>query len=1030
MRRILILHRWWGLFLACFFTLSHAYTQTTCGFDHINTSLKKHFPSVAKSIADNEAAIQQIILQKRKQPGAEKRIMTTYSIPVVVHILHTGEDIGTQNNPTDTKIIEAIDYLNEVYGGTNSMLTPAGVNAAGDIGIRFVLAQRDPDCNPTNGINRVNMSANQDYVANGANYQDVTADVAMKAPIIWDKSRYYNIYVVNKINGQDGFEAPFVAGYAYLPNSSAIDGAVMLASHMKRGSTTLVHEIGHAFNLYHPFEGSNGKGECPVGEGDMVDDTEPISRNAGSDGTIDFTCRTGPNPCNNNQPYTIRTENNFMNYTACNTLFTPGQKERMLASLLLEDRKTLITSTAILPTHQSPVCQPKINFEKEYTELERTSYRTIECRSYKDYTINLSISNKPLKQVTAQLFIDTGSTAVENIDFNFPAGKSIVFPAGQYNAQPFKVRVFSDEHYSQPRILKLGFSIDDGTDALKGTAITTMRIVLLPKDEKPSPPGSTVSRRVGLYDPEITGTKIFNGEVTSQKSQILYRANELRSAGIVAGNIAGFSFYLQKQTLKPFKNITVKMGHTQHNALVDNGTIYTVSNISTVSSLSSYTTFQGWNYFKFNAPFAWNGVDNIAIEICIDNDKDAGFGFDDMYAFADTGYVDRGNTIFSTNESCQANFTSVSYYSNGIRPVIQFECIKPANAVADTISVSASGYLGPYAEIYFYDNSSPRKILGKIKNLSYWNYGCTNISIDRCGNTVAAFLNNVKSQFLAQKTFLITPQRNNPDGKYELTLYYTSTEKDGYEQGTGVQWKDIKMIKAHTPVSSASPENPPPGNIEAVQLYEVNRYGDAYALTARFNTGFSAYGIGVISNAALPVEWLTLQALVVNKTDVLLKWQTASEINNSYFEVETSDDAVNFTVAGRVYSKGNSYTISSYEFLHRNPVASGKIYYRLKQVDNNGRFNYSSTVNVNFDNSTTPSIYPVPAVGYIHINFGKTVLNPVIEIFSNDMKLLGISRKTTRTASERINIQHLIPGNYIIRLSFEGKIYALKFIKL
>jgi len=238
------------------------------------------------------------------------------------------------------------------------------------------------------------------------------------------------------------------------------------------------------------------------------------------------------------------------------------------------------------------------------------------------------------------------------------------------------------------------------------------------------------------------------------------------------------------------------------------------------------------------------------------------------------------------------------------------------------------------------------------------------------------------------------------------------------------------MIKAHTPVSSASPENPPPGNIEAVQLYEVNRYGDAYALTARFNTGFSAYGIGVISNAALPVEWLTLQALVVNKTDVLLKWQTASEINNSYFEVETSDDAVNFTVAGRVYSKGNSYTISSYEFLHRNPVASGKIYYRLKQVDNNGRFNYSSTVNVNFDNSTTPSIYPVPAVGYIHINFGKTVLNPVIEIFSNDMKLLGISRKTTRTASERINIQHLIPGNYIIRLSFEGKIYALKFIKL
>ncbi|MFT3751204.1 MAG: M43 family zinc metalloprotease [Agriterribacter sp.] len=1032
MRGLLILVKWCGLFLAGLSVVPHAYTQTICGFDHLNTSLKKDFPAITKSIIGNEVALRKIILERSKQLKREKKELVIYTIPIVVHVLHTGESIGTRYNPADAAIIEAIDYLNEVYSGKSSFLTPPGEDAAGDIGIRFVLAKRDPDCNPTNGIDRIDMSGNAEYVVNGVNYQDVVADINLKASIIWDKSLYYNIYIVNKINGQDGFEVPYVAGYAYLPNSSVIDGAVILSSQMKVGSTTLVHEMGHAFNLYHPFEGSNVKDECPVGEGDMVDDTDPISRNTSSDGTVDFTCRTGANPCNNHQMYNIRTENNFMNYTACNTLFTPGQKERMLASLLLDDRKTLLTSTALLSTYQFPACEPKINFEKGYTTFERISkYLTSNCRKYKDYTINFTISSSPLKNTTVSLFIDTGTNAIENVDFDFPSGKVIVFPSGKHDTLSLNIRVFNDEDYKEERILNVGFTIDDSTDALKGSAVKTMRIALLPKDAKPLPPGATIRRQIGTYDINITGTQIFNGEVTSQNTRILYRAGELKSAGIDSGKIAGLSFFLQKHTSKSFMAVYIKMGHTPYNELVKDGEINTSGNLETVAGLTSYSTVQGWNYFKFNNPFIWNGIDNIVVEFCIDNKASAGFGVDDIHAFADTGSVDRGNTIFSTGEGCEPNFTSVSYYSRGIRPVIQFEYAKPSNAVADTISVSATGYIGPYAEVYFYDKSFPGKIIGKIKNLTSWNYGCTNINIDRCGDKVAPFLNNVPSQFLAQKTYFITPERNNPNGKYEITLYYTLTEKNGYEQGTGVQWRDIKMIKAHAPVNSITPQTPPPGNIEAVQLYKINNYGDAYALTARFNTGFSAYGIGVIGDAVLPVEWLNLQALIVNREDVLLQWQTASEINNNYFEVEKSADAVNFTVVGRIYSKGNSNTISSYEFLHRNPVAAGKIYYRLKQVDNDGTFNYSGTINVSFDNNgTNPSVYPVPASGYININFGKPALNPVVEIFSSDMKLVGISKKMTRSASERINIQHLTPGNYIIRLSFEGKKYALRFVKL
>ncbi|MCC6286988.1 MAG: T9SS type A sorting domain-containing protein [Chitinophagaceae bacterium] len=1030
MRGLSILLKGCGLFLVCVFAFSHAYTQT-CGFDHLNTSLKKDFPSIAQSIISNEAALQKIILQRRKQLKQGKREMQIYTIPIVVHILHTGESIGTQYNPTDAKIIEAIDYLNEVYSGKSSFLTPSGKDAAGDIGIRFALAKRDPDCNPTNGIDRVDMSANAEYVANGVNYQDIIADIALKAPIIWDKSLYYNIYIVNKINGQDGFEVPYVAGYAYLPTSSVVDGVVILSSQMKVGSTTLVHEIGHAFNLYHPFEGSNVKDECPVGEGDMVDDTDPISRNISSDGTVDFTCRTRANPCNHNKLYSIRTENNFMNYTACNTLFTPGQRERMLASLLLEDRKTLLSSAVLLPTYQSPACKPKINFEKAYAALERISQYMAGCRKYKDYPIKFTISSNPLKKTTVRLFIDTGTNAVENVDFSFPDGKLIVFPGGKHDTLSLNVRVFNDENYNNSRTLNLGFLLDDSTDALKGTAVKTMRIVLLPKDTKPLAPGITVREQVGVYDVNIKGTKIFNGEVASQNTQILYRAGELKSAGIESGKITGLSFFIHKQTSKSFKAINIKMGHAQYNELVKDGAVNAVSNMATVATLSSYSTLQGWNYFRFNTPFTWDGVDNVVVELCIDNYTNAGFGVDDMHAFADTGYIEHGNTIFTTGEGCQMNLSSISYYPKGVRPVVQFEYAKPTNPVADTIAISATAHLGPYAEIFFYDKSSPGKIIGKIKNLSNWNYGCTNISIDRCGSKVEPFLNNIRSQFLAQKTYFITPEKNNPNGAYELTLYYTSTEKNGYETGTGIQWQNIKMIKASASVPSISPQDPPKNGIEAAQLLSLSSYGSAYALTASFKTGFSAYGIGVINDIALKVNWLNVQVSVVNENNALLNWQTASEINNNYFEIEKSNDAVNFTAIGRVYSKGNSNVTSSYKFLDNNAGTTGKIYYRLKQVDNDGASSYSSTVYINFDNNAAiPSLYPVPATGHVSINFGKPVLNPVIEIFSIDMKLLGIYKKTMKSVSETINIQHLTSGNYIIRLSFEGKKYTLRFVKL
>jgi hypothetical protein len=93
--------------------------------------------------------------------------------------------------------------------------------------------------------------------------------------------------------------------------------------------------------------------------------------------------------------------------------------------------------------------------------------------------------------------------------------------------------------------------------------------------------------------------------------------------------------------------------------------------------------------------------------------------------------------------------------------------------------------------------------------------------------------------------------------------------------------------------------------------------------------------------AVLPV---TLSSLAIQKqtNSVILKWQTASELNNDYFVVQHAVDGVNFSEIGKIKGTGNSNATTNYNFTHRNP-SNGTNYYRLKQVDFDGNSTLSET---------------------------------------------------------------------------------------
>ncbi|HTN07627.1 zinc-dependent metalloprotease [Agriterribacter sp.] len=1005
--------------------------QPVCGFDQSNYALQQANPSYKLRVSLNEQQIEQFIQKRKAERDYQKKETGIFTIPIVVHVLHTGEPVGTPFNPADEQILAAIDYLNAIYSGIHVSLTPAGTDAAADLGLRFVLAKRDPDCNPTTGIQRVNMSSNAAYTANGASSGNITQDIDMKAPVAWDRSKYYNIYVVNKINGQNGTTGQFIAGYAYFPTSSVVDGTVMLATQMKPGSKTLSHEMGHAFNLYHTFEGSANRDKCPIGKGDHVDDTDPVSFNANASGAVDFTCRTGNNACIN-QPYSIRTESNFMSYTNCYTLFTPGQRDRIQASILLEERSSLIISAGAVSTYASPSCTPKINFEQQSAELAKTATTVSGCLKYRDHVFKLTIGGDPLQNATAVLAVDPASTAMEHGDFDFPSGKNIIFPAGSNSSRPFILRIYDNGSSAETKLLRLNFSVNNGGGIAEiGTAAPVMDINIQPGDYSPVIAGGAAIATVGSSAYHINNAKIFNAALRKQKTQILYKSGELSAAGLSAGSfITGIRFFVEKNTVRAFKNLSIKMAQTTLANLAENGSIRYAGNMTTVLSLASYATVNGWNIFTLTQPFSWDGAGNIAVELCFDNGTAAAGAADIVHAYSDESDGEQGSMIEDETVNCSENFALVSFYRNGVKPVVMLDYTIQGNPVDNSIAESKEEYLGPYNEVYFYDKLQPQKIMAKIKNLGAWDYGCTTVSIDREGDGVAPFWNSVPAQYLTRKTFFVMPQNNNASGSYEITLYYTDAEKLGYERATGKNWADVKVIKTQIPVSFVTPATPEADKVEINAVVAHGSFGEDHMVQAAFNTGFSGFSIGAL-DAVLPVSWLNFEA--INRDGgVKLRWLTAMEFNNSHFEVQASSDGTNYSMIGTLPSKkGNSNTATAYEYFDLQPRA-GKMYYRIKQVDQDGKSAYSKIIAVYItgNSNQAPSLYPVPAGNNITVHFGKPAANASVEILSSDMKCVYTGKINGTVLTQTIYTGNWAAGTYIVRLTAGKSSYILRFVKL
>ncbi|MDG1475829.1 MAG: T9SS type A sorting domain-containing protein [Vicingaceae bacterium] len=170
--------------------------------------------------------------------------------------------------------------------------------------------------------------------------------------------------------------------------------------------------------------------------------------------------------------------------------------------------------------------------------------------------------------------------------------------------------------------------------------------------------------------------------------------------------------------------------------------------------------------------------------------------------------------------------------------------------------------------------------------------------------------------------------------------------------------------------------------------------------------------VSVALATPLPVKLTYFDANCQNDNPKL-SWVTSSEINNDYFTIEKSDDAVNFEAIATVEGNGNSSIINNYTWTDDSPI-NGTIYYRLKQTDFNGAFEYLGIRTVTCEQATDISIYPNPFENSFTVQLSDNTTYPItIEVI--DYLGRKVYEQQVETTITEIELNNLPAGTYFIR---------------
>jgi hypothetical protein len=244
-------------------------------------------------------------------------------------------------------------------------------------------------------------------------------------------------------------------------------------------------------------------------------------------------------------------------------------------------------------------------------------------------------------------------------------------------------------------------------------------------------------------------------------------------------------------------------------------------------------------------------------------------------------------------------------------------------------------------------------------------------------------------------------------GMSGITPVTASNYKLIYRTGTSGSWAEVATANSVS------------GNKVIFNSYNFNNSDDGYYTLATKNYPISP----------LPIELIDFTAKL-NGKKVDITWSTETEINNDYYVVEKSIDGIHFETLSKVDAAGNSVSVRDYINIDPNPF-EGLSYYRLKQVDFNGSFTYSTIVYINYNVvNNIISIFPNPTDGKLTLNIigleNKEILITITDMTGKEC-YREVIIKDENNQLIALDLKHqLAAGSYIIQVNSENTRYCRK----
>lgn len=174
----------------------------------------------------------------------------------------------------------------------------------------------------------------------------------------------------------------------------------------------------------------------------------------------------------------------------------------------------------------------------------------------------------------------------------------------------------------------------------------------------------------------------------------------------------------------------------------------------------------------------------------------------------------------------------------------------------------------------------------------------------------------------------------------------------------------------------------------------------------------------------LPVKFLGF-TLTAQNNSVLVQWSTSEEVNASRYQVESSTDGINWTVAGSVAAAGNANNVNNYTFTDKS-VSSKTTYYRVKEIDIDGKFDYTIIRSIQLQNANT-GVNVIAAQGKVALQFATQVAGKVnVTIYSLSGQMISKQTLNAPIGQVVLNTNNSLKGNYVVTVQSEQNVLTSK----